>query len=75
MKLIVKELKGVGWLHWPVQLQKQARSLNFQTLKDVIVLSVYNKGADKLTAPLTLRFCFRICKSPVFSGNGSFYSN
>ena len=35
-----------------------------------------NKGADQLRGyrEADLRLCFRICKNPVFSRRGSFYS-
>ena len=55
---------------WPVQSQKQARSLKFLIYE---VMGLYylcsdNNGADQLISYCTadLRFCFRICKKFVF---------
>ena len=49
-----------------VQLQKMARGLKFQTLnvEGSYYLCSENKGADQLRS---LRLCFRICKTFVFS--------
>ena len=59
-----------------VQLQKMARGLKFQIKKveGLYYLCSKNKGADQLRGypEADLRFCFRICKKPVFSQHGSF---
>ena len=57
--------------------QKMARSLKFQIKKVEGLYYPYseNKGADQLRSycPADLRLCFRICKKPVFSQQGSYY--
>ena len=47
-------------IHWPVQSQKQVRSLKFWCSE--------NKGADQLCSYCTadLRLCFRICRLLAF---------
>ena len=63
--------------HRPVQLQKISRSLKFRILKgeELYYPCCENKGADQLRSycEADLRLCFRIGKSPVFSGRGSNY--
>ena len=58
-----------------VQLQKMARGLKFQILKEegLYYLFSENKGADQLRGyrEADLRLCFRICKMLVFSWGGS----
>ena len=59
----------------PVQLQKQARSLNFwsDVEEELFYLSSENKGADQLRGyrEADLRLCFRLCRLLVFPWGGS----
>ena len=59
-----------------VQLQKMARGLKFRIkeVEGLYHLCSENKGADQLRGyrEADLRLCFRICKTLVFSGHGSF---
>ena len=54
-----------------VQLQTMARGLKFriQKVEELYYLCSENKGADQLRGyrEADLRFCFRICKTLVFS--------
>ena len=59
-----------------VQPQKMARSLKFRIMvvEGLYYLYSENKGADQLRSycAADLRLCFRICKNPVFSQQGSY---
>ena len=59
-----------------VQPQKMARSLKFriQRVDGLYYPCSENKGADQLRGyrEADLRLCFRICKKPVFSQQGSY---
>ena len=61
-----------------VQSQKMARSLKFVFRKQRNCTSYVakNKGADQLCGyrEADLRLCFRICKNPLFSWQGSYFS-
>ena len=56
--------------NWPVQLQKQARSLKFwsKVEEELYYPSSENKGADQLRGyrEADLRLCFRLCRLLVF---------
>ena len=60
-----------------VQQQKMARGLKLwiKKVKGLYYPCSENKGADHLRVyrEADLRLCFRICKKPVFSRQGSFY--
>ena len=60
---------------WPVQLQKQARSLKFwgYVEEELYYRSSENKGADQLRgySEADLRLCFRLCRLLVFPWGGS----
>ena len=59
-----------------VQSQKMARGLKFciYEVEELYYLCSENKGADQLQGyrEADLRLCFRICKKPVFSLQGSY---
>ena len=62
-------------VNWPLQSQKQARSLTFwiYEVKGLYYLCSENKGADQLRGyrEAGLRLCFRICKLLLFLCGGS----
>ena len=61
-----------------VQSQKMIKSLKFRIYEEekLYYPSGETKGADQLRSycESDLRLCFRICKIPVFSRCGSYYS-
>ena len=60
----------------PTKPQKMTRGLKIRIkeVEGLYYLCNKNKGADQLRGEADLRLCFRICKKPVFSRRGSFYS-
>ena len=60
----------------PVQLEKQARSLNFwiEVEEELYYLISENKVADQLRGyrEADLRLCFRLCRLLVFPWGGSY---
>ena len=72
--VVRKPVFGVSDTNRAVQAQKMARGLKFRIKiqEGLFYLCGENKGADQLRGyrEADLRFCFRICKRPVFSRRG-----